>query len=173
MKRRATLRPHAAVAVLAVAVAFLAAGCGGSDSSAGGDARAKGEAAALKWAKCMRQNGVDVPDPKVDSGGRLVITPGTSTAPRNDESSRRAMQACQHLMRDALPDPGRISKEEQARMRDAALAFTRCMREHGIEMSDPSTEGGGVSVTVNPNDPAFRRAAEACQDKMPLPGEGS
>lgn len=165
------------VAVAAVvAVALLAAGCGGKDDgvSGGGDKRAKTEKAALAWAECMRENGVDVPDPKVDSSGRLIITPTDSPPDPADESSRRAMEECDDLMRKALPTPGgELSKEEQARMRDAALEFTKCMRERGIDMPDPDTRGGGVSVPVEPNDPAFRRAAAACSDKMPLPGGGS
>src|SRR4051812_45316762 len=29
---------------------------------------------------------------------------------------------------------------------DAALAFARCMREHGVDMPDPDTSGGGGVV---------------------------
>ena len=159
-------------AVVVLAVALLAAACGGNDSSSGdgGDARAKTEDAALKWAECMREHGVDVPDPEVDSGGRLVITPDSKPPDPRQPGYRRASEACEDLLRKALPDPGEMSKEEEARMRDAALEFTKCMRKEGIDMPDPSTEGGGVAIPVQPNDPAFRRAQEACQDKLPLPG---
>lgn len=150
-------------------------GCGGGkdDSASGRDKRAKTEEAALAWAECMRENGVDVPDPKVDANGRLVIEPGNSPPERPDESFRRASEKCDEFMRDALASQDEISKEEQARMRDAALAFTKCMRERGIDLPDPDTRGGGVSVQVDPDDPAFQRAAEACDDKLPLPGGGS
>ena len=175
MKDHGKIRRYGVAAVTLVSMALLGAGCGGTDGSAGGgdNRQARGEDAALQWAKCMRENGADVPDPKVDAEGRLVITPEDAPPNPADEAYRRALDECAELMRKALPDPGAISKEEEARMRDAALEFTKCMRAQGIDMPDPSTRGGGVSVPVQPNDPAFRRAAEACQDKLPFPGGGS
>ena len=166
----------AVAAAAVVAAAVLAAGCGGGENdgaAAGGDKRGKAEKAALAWAECMRENGVDVPDPKVDANGRLVIEPGDSPPDPADPAVRRASEECDELMRDALATQDKISKEDEARMRDAALAFTKCMRERGIDLPDPDTRGGGVSVQVDPDDPAFQRAAEACDDKLPLPGGGS
>ena len=176
MNKTRRSRAHGLAALtLVVAVALLGVACGGRDDATGNadDKAAKGEEAALEWAQCMRKNGVDVPDPQVDSQGRLVIAPDSTPRNRDDEAVRRAGEACADLMRKALPDPGAISKEEEARMRDAALAFTKCMRAQGIDMPDPSTQGGGVSVPLQPNDPAFAKAAEACKDKLPFPGGGS
>ena len=171
MRRNRAVRPFG-VAVVALALALLVSACGGTDggSAGGGNTRDGAENAALEWAECMREHGVDVADPEVDSAGRLVITPDTDPPDPRQPGFRRAMAACDDLMRKALPDPGDISKEEQARMRDAALEFTRCMRKQGIDMPDPSTSGRGVAIPVKPNDPAFQRAAEACEDKLPLPG---
>jgi hypothetical protein len=64
-------------------------------------------------------------------------------------------------------------------MQDAVLAFSRCMRSHGVDdFPDPKFEdGGGVTIggpgsTFNPNSPAFRQAQETCQKLMPGPKGG-
>jgi hypothetical protein len=54
---------------------------------------------------------------------------------------------------------------------EAFLAYTRCMRGHGVSMPDPQvsgTGGGGVAVRVggdgvDPNSPAFKTADTACR----------
>jgi hypothetical protein len=56
---------------------------------------------ALKFAKCMRAHGVDVPDPKPANGGIVINKGGPGTARGPDPESpafKRAQQACQSLM---------------------------------------------------------------------------
>ena len=71
-----TLRPLAALAVVAM-VAMISAGCGGTRSSggagrSGGTNAASPHAKAVKFAECMRANGVSAfPDP--DATGALTI----------------------------------------------------------------------------------------------------
>ena len=174
MRSKRTIRRLGVAALLVLALAMLASACGGTESGSGdADNGQTTQDAALKWAECMRKNGVDVADPTVDESGRLVITPDSEAPDPRQPGFRRAMEACDDFMRKALPNPGDMSKEEQARMRDAALEFAKCMRARGIDIPDPSTSGGGVAIPVDPNDPAFRRAAEACEDKLRLPGGGS
>jgi hypothetical protein len=51
-----------------------------------------------------------------------------------------------------------------------ALAYARCMRQHGINLPDPKP-GEGINVDggkgVNPNDPKFKAADQACQQYVP------
>jgi hypothetical protein len=61
--------------------------------------------------------------------------------------------------------------------REAALAFAKCMRDQGIDMPDPQfDENGGAQIRIGRgsgidiNDPKFRKAQEACRDKMPMLG---
>jgi hypothetical protein len=61
-----------------------------------------------------------------------------------------------------------------------ALAFSRCMRAHGVaKFPDPSTNGRGIQLTigpgsgVNPQDPGFRAAQKACGRLMPGGGPSS
>jgi hypothetical protein len=104
----------------------------------------------------MREHGVDFPDP-VNGQFQFRSTPA-------DQSEYEAAQeACQDLLEDAVPI---LDAEQQAELRDATLAFARCMRKHGIDMPDPTfPEGSGPEMQI-PNgaedDPQFDEAREAC-----------
>lgn len=55
-------------------------------------------------------------------------------------------------------------------MKEAALAFAKCMRAHGVDMPDPVFSGDGrvsQQLTGNPNEAKFQAAQKACQSKMP------
>lgn len=61
-----------------------------------------------------------------------------------------------------------------------ALAFSRCMRAHGLpNFPDPSSSGHGIQLNagpssgVNPQSPAFQSAQKACQRLMPGGGPTS
>ena len=188
--------------ILILLAAGLAAGaaCGGSgsgsnngvasiknvsDKNSGSDSDGKDkdkngkknpEDAMLEFARCMRENGVDMPDPDT-SGGRGVVTfkaegsSGSASAAGSkiDGDSgtfQKAHEACKDLMGDA--GPMNMTPEQQQEMQDQALAFSRCMREHGINMPDPTFDGGGVMMKIDgdsgfdPSDPKFEEAQKAC-----------
>jgi hypothetical protein len=113
----------------------------------------------------MREHGIDIPDPSTD--GRIRVGPGEGIDPESDE-----FQAAQDACGDILGPPPELSEADQAVMQDALLEFARCMREHGIDMPDPTFDGGcggfafGLPEGVSPDDPAFQDAQEACQPIM-------
>jgi hypothetical protein len=162
--------------VLPIAATSLAlAACGGSESTAGsGDDRAQFREAALKFAECMRRNGVDVPDPSPGgNGGVLMVAPRSGA---DQPAFRRAEEECRKHMEDVRPPE--LSEEEQREFRERALKHARCMREHGIDMPDPTFgEGGSVQMKldggVDPRDPAFQEAQKACARFGPTIEEGS
>src|SRR3712207_1460581 len=100
---RSSLRAGAAVAALTSALAFSACG-GGEDGSGAADDRERMEQAALKHAQCLREHGLDVPDPKPGGGGLVKVGPGTAGEPARQ---RRAMEACEKHLRDVPPQIGR------------------------------------------------------------------
>jgi hypothetical protein len=57
----------------------------------------------------------------------------------------------------------------------ALLAYSQCMRSHGVpDFPDPNAQGqilvqGGAGSALNPNSPSFEAAQKACQSKMPAP----
>jgi hypothetical protein len=153
-------------AVFAAGVASLAlAACGAGDGSGGGRSdREKLEEYALKHAQCMREHGIDVPDPKPGQG--LIMNGGIA----NPEAVERATRACEkEIGKPPMPE---LSAEDQREFREAALKHARCMREHGIDIPDPTFGAngearielkGGDGRGMGPDDPAFKAADEACR----------
>ena len=156
-------------ALSAAAAALVLAACGSGDPASGTDSRAKMEQAQLKFARCMRDHGVNVPDPKPDAKGPGLVRVGEGVSP---QVMRRADQACRRYLEAAAP---KLSPEQQAELRDQALKFARCMRAHGVDMPDPQVSGGGLRISIrggakdslNPNSPASKDAQEACKAFMP------
>lgn len=80
----------------------------------------------------------------------------------------------------ASPRPSASSSAQSGDVQKQALAYSQCMREHGIaNFPDPVIEGGGMSLTLDPNSlgfdptsPTFKAALEACQTLFPLPQGG-
>ena len=121
----------------------------------------------LDFARCMRENGVDMPDPQFD-GGRVTMRAGGPGM--NPEKMRAAEQACAKY-RDKVKSP-EMSAEQSAEFKKQALAHSRCMRENGVDMPDPQfDEDGGAQMRlprgINPKSDKFKRAQEACRDTMP------
>jgi hypothetical protein len=172
----------ATVGMLAVAIVGVLAACGGSDDSDGvasltdtsgqtttdGSQGSRGgeqdqQEAALEFARCMREHGVDMPDPV---NGRFEFRGG----PRDQRKLEEAQQACQHILRDAAPP---VDEEQEAEMREAALDFAKCMRQHGVDMPDPTfPEGGGVRMRMPEgaeDDPQFEQAQKVCEPILEAP----
>jgi predicted small lipoprotein YifL len=144
------------------------------DTEDTGDDEKSDEDQALEFAACMRENGVpDFPDPEVDGeGGGLTFRRDDSGggADQPDRATvEKAMKACEDL---APRGGGRFSEEDRSKMQDAFLEYAACMREHGIDMPDPefSEDGGGAfqrgGPGMDPDDPEFAAAHEACEDKL-------
>lgn len=162
------------VMIIAAAVGALAlAACGAEEGASGAATEAERRDAATKFARCMREQGVDMPDPQVGEDGGLVIkgpgAPGVA-GEVSGEKLRKADGACRkHL---AAIEPPKLSEREQAEFKERALAHSRCMRENGVkDFPDPQigedgrTEmklGGPDGGGVDPTSPAFRKALETC-----------
>ena len=139
----------------------------GEGSQSQGDGQKDPSDAALAYAKCMRREGIDMPDPKVGEGGLIQIGPGPAKGglEEPDEDFKAADEKCRHLLQTGAAE---LSEEDKAALQDAMLQFTECMRNEGIDMPDP-TEGGGAYVEIggeggiDPDDPEFRRAEEKCR----------
>jgi hypothetical protein len=176
MRTHTIIRPLAAA--LLAACALAGAACGGEDPAGGANSAADRESEArdaqLKYAQCMRDHGVDMPDPTFEGGGSLQRGPDPEDIDDLKRGKfREAEQACKKYL-EAIEAP-ELSEEQQQEFRDAALANARCMREHGIEnFPDPTFgENGEAKIRldrgrgIDPEDPDFREAQKACEDTMP------
>ena len=189
MRRDPTRRWPLAVLGLGLALAFAA--CGGSPdgdrvaslSGGGTTGTTNGTAktadkdlqqAALDFAKCMREHGIDMPDPQVDEQGRVRVRvggPGGGARP-DPKKLDEAQKACGGLMGAGGDGPGQIDPEE----RDAMVAFARCMREHGIDMPDPTGDGLVMRKDddrgPDPSSKQFQEAEKACDHHLATLGRG-
>jgi len=126
---------------------------------------AKNRKAMLDLARCMRENGVDMPDPEF-SGGRVT----QRMKGGNPDKMRAAEKACEKY-RSQIKAP-EMSASDKEEFKKAALANARCMREHGIDFPDPVFDpNGGARVKIdkrlNPEGAKFQAAQKACEKTMP------
>jgi hypothetical protein len=168
MPTHTTIRALAA-ALLTVS-AFALAACGEDDGGGAESATSreqKGRDAALAYTRCMRENGVDIPDPEPGERG-LRLMPEKGTSPAKMEAADKACR--KHL--EAVKPP-ELSPEQEKKFQQAALAQSRCMRKHGVDMPDPTFgENGGAEIKLNgagldPENPKFQKAQEACRKEAP------
>jgi len=127
--------------------------------------------AMLAFARCMREHGVDMPDPQPGQGGGFTITVGGPNDPDAGPFAE-ADEACRDLLGkpgDGFTDSMQLTPEDQQKFLD----YAECMRDHGIDFPDPapvSGNGDGVrvgAVAIDPSDPAWAEATEACKDLLP------
>ena len=162
-------------------VARLDDGSGSPRASASPSASQDGEEALLAFTECMREHGVDMPDPQLGEGGGVVFEvpaggdDGDVVGP-DDEDFREADEACRHLLEGAGIGPG-TGGELPEEIQEAMLAFAECMREQGIDMPDPGAGGligrVGGDDDIDPRSEAFQEAEEACREHLeaiPMPG---
>ena len=126
---------------------------------------AKNRKALLDYARCMRDNGVDMPDPQFN-GGRVT----QRMKGGNPDEMRAAEKACEKY-RAQVKAP-EMSADQKEEFKKAALANARCMREHGIDFPDPQfDQNGGARVKIgkslNPEGAKFQAAQKACEKTLP------
>jgi hypothetical protein len=149
------LRPLVALAVVAL-ISLISAGCGSNAPSETGTAGSAGTASstgtggnknttdqdkAVKFAECIRGNGVPhFPDP--DAKGDFVF--GIDVSPA---VWRKAVDACK-----ALEPPGALSGKRSPKQQSAALRFAQCVRENGVkDFPDPANGEPLIDTTRIPS----------------------
>lgn len=153
-----SLRPLAALAVLAM----IGAGCSKAPAgTSAGNTIAATRAKSVKFAQCMRSNGVtNFPDP--DASGKLTIdgvVNGSSLDP-NTAAFKQAMSACK-----SLEPAGFMGQKRTARQQASALKFAQCMRDNGVkDFPDPTTSGPIIDVNGAHSIPGFQAAEQKCRD---------
>jgi hypothetical protein len=147
-------------AATAVALLVLSA-CGGSadadgDTARGGESESESpDAQALEFAGCMRDNGVDMPDPGPGQEGladALQAVAGDFAGTALEE----AVSACQ----DLLPQ---YASEAHGDDDEVMLDLAECLREQGLDVSDnPFDDAHAGDIDQD----EFRAAMEECRGVM-------
>ncbi len=170
-KRRAL----AALAVIALAAPISA--CGSSAPAATGNDGGNNTSAtaqkAVKFAGCMRSNGVSqFPDP--GASGKLTIdaVANGSSLDTSSPAFTQAISACKDLEPAGFMGTKRTSQQQQA-----ALRFAECIRENGVkDFPDPIPTGPLVDTNRIPssNSPTgmsiLHAAMQKCRDAAAAAG---
>ncbi len=134
-----------------------------------------GEEAVLEFVACLRDNGLDIPDPQFGPEGIRFADP--SIIASIDFRSREfldALEACQELLAALQPQ---IDPEQQAEQNEQLLVFAECMRREGIDFPDPdpvrgltigSMRGPDGELLIDPFSPEFQAASTTCAGEVGL-----
>jgi hypothetical protein len=179
---RRTLRPLAAIAMVAL-ISLISAGCsnapaetgtgsgGGNQNAAavtgtgssGGNTNAATREQAVKFAECMRVNGVrEFPDPNASGEFVYGIQRGTSLDP-STAAWKNAIGACKDLQ------PAGFMSKRSPEQQENALKFAQCMRDNGVkDFPDPTPDGPLIDTTSMGKGarsiPGLQAAMEKCRD---------
>jgi hypothetical protein len=154
------LWPLAALALLAV----IAAGCGNgsagnSTAASGGNGTDSARAKAVKFAECMRNNGVSAfPDPDASGSFTIDSVANGSSVDTNSAAFTHAISACRNLEPAGFTGSKRTAQQQQA-----ALKFAQCMRRNGVpSFPDPTPNGPIIDVNGAHSIPGFQTALQKC-----------
>lgn len=124
---------------LVVTVAVIS-GCGASapaetGTGSGGDSDTAVHAQkAVKFAECMRSNGVSqFPDPSASAKLTIDAVANGSSLDTSTPAFKQAISACKNL-----EPAGFMGSNQSPQQMDAALKFAQCIRENGVnDFPDP------------------------------------
>jgi hypothetical protein len=162
---------------VALPLVFGLVACGGGQqdqtvASGGGSAKPSSEAssnaptnpqdAQVKFAQCMRENGVDVPDPVPGQPARIPSTGDDQT------KLEAATKKCQPILQSG----GGLVNPNDPKVQDRLVKFAQCMRKNGVNMPDPKpADGGKMQIPSGASQDKLQAAQKACSRF--LPGGGS
>jgi hypothetical protein len=121
------------------------------------------EEAFQEYTQCMREHGIDMPDPTSGDGGGVISVGGEGM---DIEAFEEAGAACDPILEAAFGE-FELSPEQEAEMMDQQLAFAQCMRDNGIDWPDPTSDNSQMIELDDNIDPETVNAAmETCAPEM-------
>jgi hypothetical protein len=158
------------LAATLLTAAVLLTGCGNNEpdsqvaSGTGGQPEATASSAppslsrdemAIKFTQCLREQGLNVPDPEPGKGPMLRFDKNSGVT---QEQVQKAMDACKQYNPQA-EGSANPQQEENGRK------FAKCMRDNGVEKF-PDPKPGQRGIMIGPgvaDDPDFQKAQATCQ----------
>ncbi|MFF5204891.1 hypothetical protein [Streptosporangium sp. NPDC000396] len=140
-------------ALLLLALATACSG-GGRQASPPAQQPISASDAEVKFAQCMRDNGIgDYPD-TIGSAGYAI---------KDVDAFNKAQQTCAKWR-----EAGGLAKKVDTAYVDAVTKFAKCMRERGMKVYDPDPKTGQYQVSVGDKDrAAFEKAQSECVHLLP------
>ena len=127
------------------------------------------EEGVLDFAQCMREEGINFPDPTFDIDGNPQFD---NLEIENEEEFESAFENCEDILRNALPEQFDLDPEVEAALVDASLEFSQCIRDQGIDFPDPKPGEFGFfafrDADIDFTSEAVQNAFEICQPENPL-----
>jgi hypothetical protein len=153
--------------------AAVFAGCGNGSDSGSSAASHNGTATtrekAVKFAECMRANGVSAfPDPNASGELTIDAVANGSSLDTSSAAFKQAMSACR-----GLEPPGFTGGKVTPSQRTARLEFAKCIRENGVpDFPDPTPNGPLIDTNRIPSlagkdprsDPGLQAAMQTCRE---------
>jgi len=177
-----------------IALVLLVAACGGGDDAKsdgvpsldepGGaittttEAALAADEALLVFSRCMRDEGIPLPDIGIDADGAPILDPALlETIDVTSDEFTAAFGECQPILAASEAFNVEIDPDLQAQIEDQLLAFSQCMRDNGfVDFPDPSDLSSGrpypLTLLAEFDDPDFEAAVEVCQRELAFPGIG-
>ena len=168
--------------ILLAGFVLLLAACGGDSSAPETTALADTEEQLLQFAECMRDQGIDLPDPSVGADGFPEFEPPEGFDPNDTDALFDAIEACREHIEGLTQQFADIDLNA---ISDTLVEFADCMRDNGFDLPDPdfglmrpqngSFPNAGPFGNVDFEDPDFEAAFEVCEDLInslgvPVPG---
>jgi hypothetical protein len=137
---------------------------GGKPTGGASNAPAAADGDGLKFAQCMRENGMTwFSDPEPGQRGVRISVPQGQDKAKVDA----AVETCKEF----LPNGGEPPKMDPAAL-EQARQMSKCMRENGVpNFPDPGPDGeikiDGNKLGTGPGEPDFEAAEKACARFQP------
>ena len=176
-QRRRTGVVRGAAAAVGLTLALLTGACGGgSEEGSSGTGNGQGSSASsnndpqkafLAYARCMREQGINMPDPDPSNG---VVFNAADRSIDRDALAKAESQCKKHLEGVTVDN----ADGDDAEMQDRMVKLTQCLRQRGFNIPDPQpVDSGGAPSQAEPdfdlNDPNFKKAERECAKVAGLP----
>ena len=126
------------------------------------------------FTRCMRDEGFSVPDPKLNADGTVdtvALRESVLSDPKfnwQDPKTQQILQKCLPLLQGATFAQEETA-EEQVEFQDNLLKFAECLRQDGVQVSDPDFSGGtrqaigSMFQGIDTQEPAIQESIATCR----------
>ena len=126
------------------------------------------EAMMMAFTECLRDQGIDVLDPVVDSEGNVEKPEFAEGAEYDKETVTAAYEVCGEHLEGFTFEKKRVDVSELV---DQYVALATCLREKGYDVDDPTAEtleqwGETFKNAINWDDPAAEADFQECSGDM-------
>ncbi len=143
-----------------------------TSSDAVDNSRLSLEDATLEFTECMRAEGIEFPDIRIDSEGRPQLGDLLEDLDTATPEFRSALASCSSILTRAGALELSSDPELQAVIIDQLASFSECMRTNGVESFPdpvPGFTGTGSPYLLGEipfDDPDFQAATQTCQESL-------